>query len=240
MKKIILLGLVLVFSIDAILALPPTKEDVPLAFQVLVSNVAKKSRIVGNKVSYILPDGKIITMKNNRVKSIDKFWNTVLAQNTIKGICDVTFGASYDKAKTVLEEKFGEPDSLSFSKDSILFRKKEYKGIRFDWMTFLFQTKGKESFFNGAIFGIDCKSKSDAIRIKREFHELLSERYANFLDLDNGNHFESCGGFAPVLTDKNLGFAIRIELVENKESDLIFDKTYAVHIIYGPFDFVKK
>lgn len=252
MKKIVLLGFIMALSIEATSALPPANkkivspevvqlddsvEDVPLAFRVLVSNVVIKSRIKGKYVSYTLPDGKTITMRNKSVKSIDKFWKRVLAQNTVKSICDVSFGTIYEKAKKELEVKFGESDVLRSTKDNIRFEKKQYEGIQFDWMHFLFQSDG---FFNAAIFGVDCRTKSDAISLKREFHELLSERYANFVDLDNGNNFESYGGIAPVPTDKNLGFAIRIDIVDYKDSGMISDKPYAVRIIYGPFDFLKQ
>ena len=252
MKKIVLLGFFMAFSLEAISALPPTNvenispkmshvtdsvKDVPLAFRVLVSNVVMKSRIKGNEVSYTLPDGKTVSMKNNSVKSIDKFWKQVLAQNKIKGICNVNFGTSYEKAKKSLEEKFGDSDPLTSTMDSLLFKNKEYEGILFDWMHFLFQSDG---FFNGAIFGVDCRTKSDAISIKRDFYELLSERYANFVDFDNDNDSMSYGGIAPVPTDKNLGFAICIDIVDYKESGLASDKPYAVRIIYGPFDFESK
>ena len=252
MKKIVLLGFIMAFSIEFISAVPHTNmkaispklshltdstKDVPLGFRVLVTNVLMKSRIEGSHVFYTLPNGKTITMNNNKVKSVDKFWERVLAQNTVKGVCDVSFGTFYEKAKKELEVKFGESDVLTSTKDNIRFEKKQYEEIQFDWMHFLFQSDGS---FNGAIFGVDCRTKSDAICLKREFHELLSERYANFVDLDNGNNFESCGGIAPIPTDNNLGFAIRIDITDYKESGLVSDKPYAVRIIYGPFDFETK
>lgn len=252
MKRIIILGLAATLFTNSYAAIEPIEKEVvttdtkmpldsvqqlPPAASILISRVESRSKIKGKKISYTLPDGKTITMRNKSVKSIDKFWKRVLAQNTVKSICDVSFGTIYEKAKKELEVKFGESDVLRSTKDNIRFEKKQYEGIQFDWMNFLFQSDG---FFNAAIFGVDCRTKSDAISLKREFHELLSERYANFVDLDNGNNFESYGGIAPVPTDKNLGFAIRIDIVDYKDSGMIPDKPYAVRIIYGPFDFESK
>ena len=212
-------------------------QQVPPAASILISNVVSRCNITGKEMSYTLQDGEVITMTVDDGESSDAFWKRVLEANMVKGICNIPFGTSCRETRKNLEVKFGEPDFQTSTKDNLRFVNTQYEGIQFDWMHFLFQPDG---FFNGAIFGVDCRTKSDAISIKREFHELLSKRYANFVDLDNNNDSVSYGGIAPVPTDKNLGFAIRIDIVDYKESGLISDKPYAVRIIYGPFDFIKE
>lgn len=252
MKRIVLLGLAATLFTSSFAALESTDkrvvaidttplldsaQQVPPAARILISNVVSRCNITGKEMSYALPDGEMITMTVADGESSDAFWKVVLEANMVKGICNIPFGTPYGETRKNLEVKFGEPDLQTSTKDNLRFSDTQYEGIQFDWMHFLFQSDG---IFNGAIFGVDCRTKSDAISIKREFHELLSKHYANFVDLDNGNNFESYGGIAPVPTDKNLGFAICIDIVDYKESGLISDKPYAVRIIYGPFDFIKE
>ena len=252
MKRIILLGLAAtlftssfatsestgkrVVAIDTT-PLLDSAQQVPPAASILIANVVSRCNITDKEMSYTLPDGEVITMTVADGESSNAFWKRVLEVNMVKGICNIPFGTPYEQTRKNLKVKYGEPDLQTSTKDNLRFVNIQYEGIHFDWMHFLFQPDG---FFNGAIFGVDCRTKSDAISIKRDFYELLSERYANFVDFDNDNDSMSYGGIAPVPTDKNLGFAICIDIVDYKESGLASDKPYAVRIIYGPFEFDTK
>lgn len=252
MKSIIILGLTATLFTSSYAAIEPVEKEVvitdtkmlldsvqqlPPAASILISKVVSRSKINGKEMSYTLPNGEVITMNVADGESSDAFWERVLKENMVKGICNIPFGTPCGETRKNLEMKYGEPDLHTSTKDNLRFLNTQYEGIKFDWVDFLFRGAGEERFFNGAIFGVECRTKSDAISLKREFHEMLSERYANFVDLDNGNNFVSCGGIAPVPTDKNLGFAIRIDILDYRASGLISDKPFSVRIIYGSFDF---
>ena len=214
--------------------------DVPLAVQILIPNVIMKSRIVGNEVFYTLPDGEVITMQLNNDSSCDKFWKRIAEENQVKEICEIPFGTSYEEAEGILKEKFGECDYLVSTRERIRYEKKSYEGISFDWIYFFFQSDGQHSYLNGSVFGIDCKTKAEAISLKKEFHELLSQRYANFIDFDNGKEYESYGALSPVPAESIFGFGIRIDIINYRESDVHIGTPYGVRIAYGPYDYVKE
>lgn len=214
--------------------------DVSLAAQILIPNVIMKSRIEGKEVFYTLPDGETITMCIDSDSSCDKFWKRIAEENQVKDICEIPFGTSYEDAERALKAQFGDYDALVSTKERIRYEKKSYRGIKFDWIYFFFQSDGQRSYLNASAFGIDCKTKAEAVSLKKEFHELLSQRYANFIDFDNGKEYESYGALSPVPAESIFGFGIRIDIINYRESDVHIGSPYGVRIAFGPYDYIKE
>ena len=168
-----------------------------------------------------------------------EFWKAVIEANKVTEICNVPFGSSYESTKEALENKFGDYSYILSTKDKLVFERKRYGGIFFDRIYFFFQSDGRKTFFNGAFFILECKTKYEAIDRKNELHELLRKRYINLLNLDNEDDYQSVGGLALIPTDKNAGFGFAIDILKYNEGNSI-GKPYCVRIMYGPYDFVNE
>lgn len=262
MKKIVFLGCFMVFCSEAISVLPPTfaqsvsdtnrkdslsvkapqmfeaLNELPLAYRNFVTDVLLNCEKRGNDVIYTLPSGETITM-NLDDGYCTEFWKSVIEANKVTEICNVPFGSSYESTKRILEEKFGEYSYILSTKDKLVFERKRYGGIFFDRIYFFFQSDGRKTFFNGAFFILECKTKYEAIDRKNELHELLGKRYINLLNLDNEDDYQSVGGLALIPTDKNAGFGFAIDILKYNEGNSI-GKPYCVRIMYGPYDFIKE
>ena len=154
-------------------------------------------------------------------------------RQTIKEICGIPFGSSYEKAEEVLENKYGEKYFLS-DKTTIYYKNENYAGIMFDYILFLFQSDGYKSYMNGCIFILDAAS----LRQAKEKQEMLYKKLRNKYDMnegkdDNGNKFYY-GGHSPIPLD-GCGFTIEIIKYENRPS-----VPYAARLMYGRYNYVKE
>ena len=82
-------------------------------------------------------------------------------EQTVREICGVPFGSSYEKTKEMLENKYGYPE-YNPDRTVITYKHKTYAGFTFDSIHFLFQSDGVHSYLNGCVFIMDAKSLSDA------------------------------------------------------------------------------
>ena len=154
-------------------------------------------------------------------------------RQTIREICGIPFGSSYEKAEEVLENKYGVKSFLS-DKTKIYYLNENYAGIMFDKIIFLFQSDGYKSYMNGCIFILDANS----LRQAKEKQEMLYKRLRNKYDMkegvdDNGNKYYY-GGHSPVPFD-GFGFSIEIIKFEN-----ISSTPYAARLMYGRYNYVKE
>ena len=74
-------------------------------------------------------------------------------RQTVKEICGIPFGSSYEKTKEMLENKYGDP-IYNPDKTIVTYKNKTYGGITFDNIHFLFQSDGIHSYFNGCITSV--------------------------------------------------------------------------------------
>lgn len=213
-------------------------KDLPMAYRNFVTDILLKCEKVGDEVVLTLPSGESITMNFDNENSIEDFWKTVMDKNKVTEICNIPFGSSYESTKKVLEDKFGDYSYRLSTKDMLVFEKKRYAGILFDRIYFSFQSDGRKTFFNGAIFVLECKNKHDAIERKTELHGKMAKRYINLKNMDDGDNFMSMGGLAPIPTSITSGFGFYIDIL--KYDDETISKPYAVRIVYGPYEFVKE
>ena len=159
----------------------------------------------------------------------DREWE----RQTVKEICGIPFGSSYEKAEEVLENKYGKKSFLS-DKTKIYYMNETYAGIMFDNIIFLFQSDGYKSYMNGCVFILEANS----LRQAKEKQEMLYKTLRNKYDMeegedDNGNKFYY-GGHSPVPFD-GFGFSIEIIKYNNRPS-----VPYAARLMYGRYNYVKE
>lgn len=152
---------------------------------------------------------------------------------TTREICGIPFGSSYEKTKEVLENKYGDPSSLS-DKTRIVYPHKTYAGISFDNIIFLFQSDGYKSYLNGCVFILEAKSLSDA----KEKRDLLYRKLRWKYDIKEGTDDDGVkyyyGGHSPIPFD-GYGFCIDIIKYDNRQSI-----PYAARLSYGRYNYVKE
>ena len=166
-------------------------------------------------------------------KQISDEYEKEYERQTIKEICGIPFGSSYEEAEKILDNKYGEKSFLS-DKTKIYYRNETYAGILFDNIIFLFQSDGYKSYMNGCVFILEATSLRQAI----EKQELLYRKLRYKYDMkegkdDNGNKYYY-GGHSPVPFD-GLGFSIEIIKYDNRPSI-----PYAARLMYGRYNYVKE
>lgn len=154
-------------------------------------------------------------------------------RQTIKEICGIPFGSSYEKAEQVLENKYGTSSFLS-DKTKIYYQNETYAGILFDNIIFLFQSDGYKSYLNGCVFILEATSLSEA----KEKRDMLYRKLRLKYDMkegvdDNGNKFYF-GGHSPIPFD-GIGFIIEILKYDNRSRI-----PYAARLMYGRYNYVKE
>lgn len=154
-------------------------------------------------------------------------------RQTVKEICGIPFGSSYEKSKEILENKYGTSSFLS-DKTRIVYDNKSYADIYFDTIMFLFQSDGYRSYLNGCVFILEATSLSDAKDKRERLYKKLSWKYdiKEGVD-DNGNKYYY-GGNSPV-SFWDFGFHIDIIKYDNRPSI-----PYAARLMYGRYNYVKE
>lgn len=118
-------------------------------------------------------------------------------RQTVKEICGIPFGASYEDAWEILRNKYGTSSVLS-DRDRIVYENKSYAGILFDRMLFLFQSDGHQSFFNGCIFALNASSLSQAKEKRDRLYDQLSWKYDIKKDTYDSGLDYYYGGYPPI------------------------------------------
>lgn len=243
MKKILLIALLFVSLFAGAQTsdgLTASDDNTPLAVKYVILELAKNGVTKDGTITYTLPNGEVVSSSTEENDKYRDFLFRIFAYNTVMEICNVPFGSSYEKAIDILQKKYGNYDPLFSTKESVMYKNKKYAGVDFDAMFFLFQSDGTQSYFNGAIFCIDCKTKSEAINTKQIMHDKLSKKYIGFANLDHDDVYMSMGGISPVPTADKANFGVRIDIVDYGESGSILGNPYGVRLIYGPYQYVKE
>ena len=154
-------------------------------------------------------------------------------RQTIKEICGIPFGSSYEKAEEVLENKYGEKSFLS-DKTKIYYKNKNYAGIFFDSIIFLFQSDGYKSYMNGCIFILEATSLPQAKEKQEMLYKTLRYKYDMTESVDDNGYKFYYGGHSPIPLD---GFGFSIDIIEYENRPSI---PYAARLMYGRYNYVKE
>ena len=144
-------------------------------------------------------------------------------------ICGVDFGADFETAKTILENKFG-TESAYAENYQLTFKDKSYAGVFFDELIFGFQSDGKRTYFNKCVLCIAAKNAEDAKRKRDYLHSVLSDKYFMVARIDD-NKFKFYNGGSSPICDGEWGFFIDVF----HEGNLWYARLF-----YGPYDYVKE
>lgn len=159
--------------------------------------------------------------------------NEIQEKQTVREICGIKFGTSYQEAKKKLDNKYGEPEY--YPDNSVLsYKNKFYAGIKFDAIHFLFQSDGTRSYMNGCVFVLNASTLKQAEKYREMLYEKLSEKYNMVSNVDeNGNKYYY-GGYGP--TPNSIGFSIDI-LKYEKDLAVLYNP-YATRLAYGRYNYV--
>ena len=166
-------------------------------------------------------------------KVISEEYERARERQTVREICGIPFGSSYEKAAEVLENKYGTSSFLS-DKTRIVYDNKDYAGISFDKIIFLFQSDGYRSYLNGCVFILEATSLSDAKDKRDRLYKKLSWKYDMKDGTDDAGIKYYFGGNSPV-SSWDFGFSIDIIKYDNRSSI-----PYAARLMYGRYNYVKE
>ncbi len=156
-----------------------------------------------------------------------------LETQRVEEICGVHFGASYEKAKNILENKYGRAEyDFSHSKQMITFSLKWYAGIHFDKIHFLFQNDGERTFMNGCCFIINAKDIEDVKAKRKMLHDKLSQKYQLEEHKDENGFIYYIGGISPI----GLTNGLLIDVVKYEKGVSWYP--YSARLLYGPYNYV--
>lgn len=168
--------------------------------------------------------------------SIVSYIMDIKEKQTVKEICGVPFGSSYEKTREMLENKYGYPEYYP-DRTVITYKNKTYAGYVFDSIHFLFQSDGVHSYLNGCVFIKDAKSLSEAKKNQETLFKELSKKYVVRDGTDsNGNKFYY-GGYSPTPDD---GFGFSIEILKYDRDLARIYTPYAARLMYGRYNYVKE
>ena len=170
-------------------------------------------------------------VKKKILEEFEREWE----RQTIKEICGIPFGSSYEKAEEVLENKYGQKSFLS-DKTKIYYRNESYAGIMFDNIIFLFQSDGYKSYMNGCIFIIEATSLRQAKEKQEMLYKTLSYKYDMKEGVDDNGNKYYYGGHSPAPLD-GFGFGFSIGIIKYESRPSI---PYAARLMYGRYNYVKE
>ena len=158
-------------------------------------------------------------------------------EQVVKEICGIPFGSSYEESMRRLENKYGEPEYYP-NKTVISYKNKNYGGLDFDAIHFLFQSDGVKSYLNGCVFIIEAKSLTDARKKRDMLYNKLLEKYIIVPSTDNNGETIYLGGTSPVPNAESFGFSIEILKYDSKVAKSSIP--YAARLMYGRYNYVKE
>lgn len=183
-------------------------------------------------------------LDSTKVNNDSTSWNSFqerMNRITVSEICNVPFGCSYEKAESILRNKYGDSSSES-DRTKIIYRNKVYAGISFDMIYFLFQSDGVNSYMNGCIFIIETKSLKEARDKQEELRRVVSYKYelSEYKD-DNGEKYY-VGGIPPKDSYDWLRPAFTIDILKYDVKEIFkgYVNGYATRLFYGRYNYIKE
>lgn len=149
-----------------------------------------------------------------------------------KSICGIDFGASYNTAERVLENKFGDKEYFLSDKTKIVFKNKMYAGRMWSSLIFMFQSDGYQQYFNRCILVKECATATEAKDTRDAIKNQMEEKYFIMEFTDEKSNFKYyLGGNDPTNALKP-GFCIDI---------IKYDQGgYGARVDYGPYNYVEE
>ena len=160
-------------------------------------------------------------------------YNNEWERQTVREICGIPFGSSYEKAHEILENKYGSPSVFS-DKTKICYENKSYAGIFFDDIIFLFQSDGYKSYLNGCAFILEASSLKEAKEKCETLYNKLRYKYDMMDGVDDNGNKYYIGGHSP-LPYGGYGFSIEVIKYNNRAS-----VPYAARLMYGRYNYVRE
>ncbi len=159
------------------------------------------------------------------------------AKQTCSEVCGVAFGSSYETAKDILKNKYGEPDYLETDDNSIVYHYKSYGGINFSYISFKFQRDGTYSYLNQCVMGIECKTIQEAKTERDYIWSKAREKYTAWREGTDKNGFKYYeSGISPLGDDLHTGFIVDVVKYDKPYNGY----RYFARIMYGPYNYVKE
>ena len=153
---------------------------------------------------------------------------TSVNAHSVVDVSGIVFGTSYEEALQAIEEQFGKP--LSRTESRVVYRDKDFMGVRFQELTFGFQKDDEgRTYFNEARFTLQAGSKANACKYVETIANRMADEYPGVSkDLEeDGSPFYK-GGASPFIG--NYLFTIYVYPGRNG---------YQTVLRYGPLPYVK-
>lgn len=93
-------------------------------------------------------------------------------------IFGLEFGCSYERAKSVMESKYGNPDSYFTDTNQITYKSISYGGFFWETVCLRFQYDGYRSYLNRIIFcSNSSKDTKHIIKVRDDIYSVLCQTY---------------------------------------------------------------
>lgn len=167
-------------------------------------------------------------------------------------IFGLEFGCSYERAKSVMKGKYGEPFSYLTNKNEIVYKGIYYGGLFWETVYLNFQYDGYRSYLNRIIFCSTPSSDTNHIISVREniYKEISSSYPYSFVEYKDKRGFKYYCGGPNVYKTTNIESMIKGENNENLipldfrliSIDIVHydDGRHCVRLDYGVLPFVEE
>lgn len=202
--------------------------------------------LIVNAQEYVSIGNDSISLTKEEKEWFDRELLENYRKSQVTSIANVKFGESREEAERILRMKFGNP-SIYSTNNVLRFTDIVYAGIRFNSVYFMFQSDGKDTFFNGCAFIYEVDDFRSALVKEQEFADMLKKKYTVVIKVndENGNPCHYCG-VSPLWDGTIQGFQSELPAIHTgiiKYSNEVVkagvSKQYSVSLMYGTFDYVK-
>ena len=194
-----------------------------------------------DSLRYVILNGDTIWEKKDAKSFFQAVISKAFEDNTVKKVCGVSFGDTYDNIRTTLYEIFGRP--VEITESSIHYKNLSFGEEQFDDVSFIFQQEGnqKKNYLNQVVFIKAAKSREDATQVSSILHKRLSCSFWSIIVVDDEL---IVGGLPPIpflKTKKNtnprtiaeMGFGFELNTISPKDPE----NPYLVRLMYGPYNY---
>lgn len=164
-------------------------------------------------------------------------------------ICGVKFGASFEVAQAILDQKFGQ-GFVTSNRNALVYNDVRYAGINWDKVTFEFQRDGSSSYCISCQMMLACGDLKLAKEARDELRDKLAKKYELKEVVDAAGVMGYKGGVSPT-DDREYGFKLTIVKNINRHLDVLaavlhdiygepLIDLYAVVLTYGPYSYIEE
>ncbi|MBQ7634959.1 MAG: hypothetical protein IJS89_05245 [Bacteroidaceae bacterium] len=132
--------------------------------------------------------------------------------DVIRSICGVRFGSSMSTCRATLDAKYG--DTVYENEDEVCYGFKSVGGVQYDFLTFTFARKGRNTYLNQVELEIVCETRAEANQHLAEIVEAWKQVYDLTKKYEDDGTPYWCGGTNPLDSDR-YGF-----IIETAKSEL--------------------